>query len=110
MGDLNANRGADSYRYERTMGKYSLGIMNDNGHRLVDFCTEINPLVGGYLHTKTATKLQSLEGNYKNQIDHICFNRKWCRSIEDVCIKRGADISNDQYLVVAEVKTKIANL
>lgn len=113
MGDLNAKVGDDNTGYEQTMGKHGLGIINDNGHRLVEFCTDRNLLIGGTLfphkncHKTTWT---SPDGNHKNQIDHICFNRKWRRSVEDVRNKRGADISSDHYLVVAEIKLKIANL
>lgn len=113
MGDLNAKVGAYNTGYERTIGKYVLGIINDNGHRIVDFCTENNILIGGTLFPhKNCHKATwvSPDSNYKNQIHHICLSRKWRRPLEDVRVKGGANISSDLYLVIAELKIKIANL
>ncbi|VDP75509.1 unnamed protein product, partial [Schistosoma curassoni] len=43
----------------------------------------------------------------KNQIDHICINKKFRRTMEDVRTKRGADIASDHHLVVANLKLKL---
>ncbi|VDO62220.1 unnamed protein product [Schistosoma curassoni] len=43
----------------------------------------------------------------ENQIDHICTNRKFRRTIEDVRTRRGADIASDHHLVVAKMKLKL---
>jgi hypothetical protein len=44
MGDLNAKVGNNNNGYERTMGTHGLGIQNDNGERLSEFC-QMNGLV-----------------------------------------------------------------
>ena len=44
MGDLNAKVGSDNIGYEKTMGKHGLGVQNDNGERLCNFC-QLNGLV-----------------------------------------------------------------
>lgn len=38
IGDLNVKVGSDVEGYERVMGKYGVGIRNDNGEKLCDFC------------------------------------------------------------------------
>lgn len=38
MGDMNAKVGADNELYNRAMGHHGCGIMNENGHRLAEFC------------------------------------------------------------------------
>ncbi|VDP33205.1 unnamed protein product [Schistosoma curassoni] len=43
-----------------------------------------------------------------NQIDHICINKQFRRSMEDMRIKR-TDIPSDHHLVVAKIKVKLKN-
>ncbi|VDP25706.1 unnamed protein product, partial [Schistosoma curassoni] len=43
----------------------------------------------------------------ENQIDHICINKKFRRTMEDVRTRRGADIASDHHLVVANLKLKL---
>ena len=38
MGDLNAKVGNNNTNREEVMGKFGVGVMNDNGERLCDFC------------------------------------------------------------------------
>lgn len=47
MGELNAKVGQDNTDYERVMGKHGVGIRNDSGERLVEFCTMHNLVIGG---------------------------------------------------------------
>ncbi|VDO81718.1 unnamed protein product [Schistosoma margrebowiei] len=42
-----------------------------------------------------------------NQIDHICINEKFRRTVENVRTRRGADIASDQHLVVTNLKLKL---
>ena len=92
------------------MGKQGCGVMNDNGERLIDFC-ELNDLVvGGTLFPhKVIRKLTWFSPNHrdKNQIDHLWINGKWRRSLQDVRVRRGADVGNDHHLVVANIKLKL---
>ncbi|XP_061171309.1 uncharacterized protein LOC133180881 [Saccostrea echinata] len=43
----------------------------------------------------------------ENQIDHIAINGKWKRSLQDVRVKRGADVGSDHHLVTAHIKLKL---
>ncbi|VDP08160.1 unnamed protein product, partial [Schistosoma mattheei] len=43
----------------------------------------------------------------ENQIDHICINKKFRRTIGDVRTRRGAHIASDHHLVVANLKLKL---
>ena len=49
MGDLNAKVGADNSGSDRVMGRHRSGIINENGERLVEFCTTNYLVVGGTL-------------------------------------------------------------
>ena len=39
-----------------------------------------------------------------NQIDHVCIAKKFRRSLEDVRVKKGADVTSDHHLVVNKLK------
>ena len=40
MGDLNAKVGGDNTDFENVMGKHGVGMRNNNGDRLVEFCAQ----------------------------------------------------------------------
>ncbi|XP_018022732.1 craniofacial development protein 2-like [Hyalella azteca] len=102
MGDLNAKVGSDNSGYERTMGVHGLGMQNDNGERLCEFC-QLNGLVitGTLFPHKNVHKATwvSADGRGKNQIDHLLINGRWRSSVLDTRAQRGADINSDHYLV-----------
>nr|XP_054755300.1 craniofacial development protein 2-like [Lytechinus pictus] len=110
MGDLNAKVGNNNTSYDRAMGKYGCGVMNENGERLVEFCSINNLVIGGTLfqhkdiHTLT---WYSPNGRDRNQIDHIMINGTWRRSLQDVRVLRGADAASDHHLVLAVIQVKL---
>ena len=111
MGDLNAKIGSDNTNRERTMGKHGAGIVNENGERLIQLCTDHNLIIGGSLFPhKNIHKLTwySNDGQTRNQIDHIIISRRWRQSLQDVRVYRGADVHTDHKLLIGTVKLKLA--
>ncbi|CAI2734616.1 unnamed protein product [Schistosoma spindalis] len=110
MGDLNAKVGIDNTGYEDIMGLHGLGERNENGERFVNLCAFNELVIGGTIfphkriHKATWT---SPDHKTENQIDHICINKKFRRTMEDVRTRRGADIASDHHLVVANLKLKL---
>ena len=47
MGDLNAKVGADNTNRELVMGKHGVGVQNENGELLTEFCTFNDLVIGG---------------------------------------------------------------
>ena len=84
--------------------------MNNNGERLADLCALNNLVVGGSvlkhrrLH-KTTWALSDL--STENQIDYVCIWRKFRRSLQDICVKCGADVASDHHLLRAKLKFKL---
>ena len=102
MGDFNAKVGSNNTGYERVMGRYGCGNMNENGEKFAEFCGNNNLVYGGTLFPhRDIHKLTwvSPGGRDKNQIDHIAINGKWKRSLQDVRARRGADVGSDHHLV-----------
>ncbi|CAH8633484.1 unnamed protein product [Schistosoma curassoni] len=110
MGDLNAKVGIDNTGYEDIMGRHGLGERNENGERFANLCAFNKLVIGGTIfpHKRihNATWI-SPDHTTENQIDHICINKKFRRTIEDVRTRRGADVASDHHLVVANLKLKL---
>jgi hypothetical protein len=85
-------------------------ISNDNGVRVANFVTCKNLVKSTMfphhsIHKYTWT---SPDGQTHNQIDHVLIDRRWHSSIPDVQSFRGADYDTDNYLVVAEIRDRLA--
>ncbi|VDP54878.1 unnamed protein product [Schistosoma margrebowiei] len=110
MGDFSAKVGTDNTGYEDIMGRHRLGERNENGERFANLCASNKLVIGGTvfphkrIHKATWT---SPDYTTQNQIHHICINKTFRRTIEDVRTKRGADIASDHYLLVAKMKLKL---
>ena len=44
------------------------------------------------------------------QIDHTIINQRWCNSLKDVRVYRGADVGSDHNLAVSTVRLSLAAL
>ena len=75
--------------------------------RLIDFCG-INNFVILFAH-KEIHKLTWISRNQRDnkQIDHLLISGKWRRSLQDVRLRRGADVGSDHHLVVAHIRLKL---
>ncbi|VDP00793.1 unnamed protein product [Schistosoma margrebowiei] len=110
MGDFNAKVGTDNTGYEDIMGRHGLGERNENGERFANLCALNKLVIGGILfpHKRIhKTTWTSPDHSTQNQIDHICINKTFRRTKEDVRTKRGADIASDHHLLVAKMKSKL---
>ncbi|CAH8650448.1 unnamed protein product [Schistosoma curassoni] len=110
MGDLNAKVGIDNTGYEDIMGRHGLGERNENGERFANLCAFNKLVIGGTIFPhKRIHKATWISPDHttENQIDHICINKKFRRTMEDVRIRRGADVASDHHLVVANLKLKL---
>ncbi|XP_071484953.1 craniofacial development protein 2-like [Diadema antillarum] len=84
--------------------------MNENGERLANFFALNNLVIGGTLFAhKEIHKLFWYSPNRrdKNLIDLPLINGTWRRSLQDMRVRRGADVGIDHPLVVADIKLKL---
>ena len=110
MGDFNAKIGMDNNGYEEVMGTQGVGEMNKNGERFADTCALNKVVIGGSIFTHKRihkTTWVSTDHVTENQIDHICIGKRFRRSLQDVRVKRGADVASDHHLLVARLKLKL---
>ncbi|VDP30527.1 unnamed protein product [Schistosoma margrebowiei] len=110
MGGLNAKVGIDNTGYEDIMRQHGLGERNENGERFANLCAFNKLVIGGTIFpNKLIHKATWISPDHttENQIDHICINKKFRRTMEDVRTRRGADVASDHHLVVANLKLKL---
>ncbi|CAH2247040.1 Hypothetical predicted protein [Pelobates cultripes] len=80
--------------------------MNDNGERFAELCAPNNLVIGGsiflhkWIHKNTWVSPDSVT---ENQNDHICISKKFRRSLQDVRVRRGADVETTQCRVKYDV-------
>ncbi|VDO92622.1 unnamed protein product [Schistosoma margrebowiei] len=110
MGDLNAKVGIDNTGYEDIIGRHGLGERNENGEGFANLCA-FNKLVikGTIFSHKRIHKATWISPDHttENQIDHICINKKFRRTMEDVRTRRVVDIASDHHLAVDNLKLKL---
>ncbi|VDP62173.1 unnamed protein product [Schistosoma mattheei] len=92
------------------MGRHGLGERNENGERFANLCAFNKLVIGGTIFPhKRIQKVTWISPDHttENQINHICINKKFRRTMEYVRTRRGADIASDHHLVVANLKLRL---
>ena len=74
IGDRNAKVG--SQEIPGVTGKFGLGVHNEAGQRLAEFCKENAPVIANTLFHNTRDDSTQIapDGQYQNQIDYILCN------------------------------------
>ena len=83
IGDWNAKVG--SQETPGVTGKFGLGIRNEAGKRLIDFCQENALVIANTLfqqHKRRLYTWTSRDGQHRNQIDYILCSQRWRSSIQ----------------------------
>ena len=110
LGDWNAKAG--SQETPGVTGKFGLGIRNDAGQRLIEFCQENALVIANTLFQQHKRKLYtwtSPNGQQRNQIDHILCSQRWRSSIQSTTTTKrpGADYGTDHELLIAKFRLKL---
>ena len=90
-------------------GKFGLGILNEAGQRLIEFCQE-NALVRANTffeqHKRRLYPWTSPDGQHRNQVDYILCSQRWRSSIQSAKTRLGADCGSDHELLIAKFRHK----
>ena len=99
IGDWNAKVG--SQEILGVIKKFGLGVQNESGQRLTEFCQENALVIANTLfqqHKRRLYTWTSPDGQYQNQIDYILCGRKWRSSIQSAKTRPEADYGSDHEL------------
>ena len=66
-------------------GKFVLGVQNEAGQRLIEFCQENAPVIENTHFQKHKRRLNmwtSPDGQHRNQIDYILCSQRWSAGVQ----------------------------
>ena len=89
------------------MGKFVLGVQNEAGQRLIEFCQENALIIANTLfqqHKRRLYTWTSPDGQHQNQVDYILCSQRWRSSIQSTKIRLGADYGRDHELLIAKFR------
>ena len=95
---------------QETPGKFGLGMQNEVGQRLIEFCQENALVIANTLfqqHKRILYTWISSDGQHRNQIDYILCSQKWRSSIQSTKTRPGADCGSDHELLIAKFRLKL---
>ena len=96
IGDWNAKIG--SQEIPGVTGKFGLGVRNEAGQMLIEFCQENTLIMANTLfqqHKRTLYTWRSPNGQLQNQIAYLLCSQRWRSSIESAKTRPGADCGSD---------------
>ena len=79
-------------------GKFGLGIWNEAGQSLIEFCQENGPVIANILfqqHKRRLYTWTSPDGQHRNQIDYILCSQRCRSSIQSTKRRPEADCGSD---------------
>ena len=91
-------------------GKFGLGVRNEAGQRLIDFCQENALVIANTLfqqHKRRLYTWTSPDGQHRNQIDYILCSQRWKSSIQLRKTRPGANCGSDHELLIAKFRLKL---
>ena len=108
IGDWNAKVGSQETPGET--GKFGLGMQNEAGQRLIEFCQEnalgrANTLF--QQHKRRLYTWTSPDGQHRNQLDYVLGSQRWRSSRQSTKTRPGADCGSDHELLITKFLLKL---
>ena len=91
-------------------GKFGLGIQNEAGQRLIEFCQENALVIANTFFQQHKRRLYTWtpsDGQHRNQIDYILCSQRWRSAIQSTKTRPGADCGSDHELLIAKFRLKL---
>jgi len=108
MGDWNAK--VRSQEIPRVTGKFGLGVQNEAGQRLIEFCQENALVIANTLFQQYKRRLYtwtSPDGQYQNQTDYFLCIQKWRSSIRSAKTRPEIDCGSNHEFLIAKFRLKL---
>ena len=107
IGDWNAKVGGQET--PGVTGKFGLGVRNEAGQRLIEFCQEKASVIANTLFQQHKRRLlcwTSPDGQHR-LYDYILCNQRWRNSIQSAKTRPGADCGSHHELLIAKFRLKL---
>ncbi|XP_060533769.1 craniofacial development protein 2-like [Cylas formicarius] len=115
LGDMNAMVGQG--KFEVVVGEFGLGVRNERGERLIEFCEEMNFTIMNTFFKLPSRRLYTWKSPansshriIRNQIDFIMINRRYRNAVVSCKTYPGADIPSDHNLLLARTKLRLKKI
>ena len=108
IGDWNAKVG--SRETPGVTGQFGLGIQNEAGQRLIEFCQENALVIANTLFQQYKRRLYpwtSPDGQHQNHTDSILCSQRWRSSIQSAKRRLGTDCGSDHELLIVKFRLKL---
>ena len=107
IGDWNAKVG--SQVTAGVTGKFGLGVQNEAGKRLREFCQENALVMANTLlqHKRRLYTWTSPDGQHQNQIDYILCSQRWRSSTQSAKTRPETDCGSDHELLITKFRIKL---
>ena len=91
-------------------GKFGLGVQNETGQKLKEFCQENALVITDTFfqqHKRRLYTWTSPDGQYRNKIDYVLCSQRWRSSIQSAKTRRGADCGLDHALFIVKCRLNL---
>ena len=108
IGDLNGKVG--SQEIPGLTDKFGLGVQNETGQRLTEFCQENALVIANTIfqqHKRRLYTWTSPDDQHRNQTDYILCSQRWRSYIQSAKTRLGADCGSDHELLIAKARLKL---
>ena len=105
IGDWNVKVG--SQETPGVTGKFGLGVQNETGQMLIEFCQENALVIANTLfqqHKRRPYTWTSPGARQQNQIDYILCSQRWRSSIQSAKTRPGADCGSDHEPLITKFR------
>ena len=107
------NAKVESQETPGVTGKFCLGIWNEAGQSLIEFCQENTLVIANTFFQQHKRRLHtwtSPDSQHRNQIDYILCSQRWRSSIHSTKTRPGADCGSDHELLITKFRLKLKKI
>ena len=91
-------------------GNFDLGVQNEAGQRLIEFCQDNTLVIANSPYQQHRRRLYtwtSPDDRHRNQIDYILCSQRWRSCIQSTKTRPGADCGSDHELLIGKFRLKL---
>ena len=109
----NWNTKVESQAIPGITGKFGLGIQNEAGQMLIEYCQENAMVIANTLfqqHKRRLYTWASPDGQHRNQTDYILCSQRWRSSIQSAKTRLGVDCGSGHEFLIDKFRLKLKKL